>query len=726
MQRNLGRQMKLVAKPFATALSCCWALLFTAASFAQAQGLGGYEFTRGTAPGAGGVIQQTAATTSKTSKQKRPLPPELYLQPDSTEQLEIIHHRSQLMVTRNPISRIAIANPEIIDVVQYSPKEISVIGLQLGVTTLHIWFEGQANPLIYLVEIIRDPSFEDRLRADFGKLEKQLQILFPNSKVYLIPLQSRLIVKGQAKDEEDAAHILQIVRSAYFGEFGAYGYGGGYANGYGGGAGAGYGNGDNDADDDDDDDDFIVNMLEVPGIHQVMLHVKVAELKRNELRRMGVDIRALIGNYSFGTGSLAVAAATAASNAASGVATGSSAVSAGASGLAGSGGGITGILTKGANTVLFNWLAANHTGKILAAPTVTVLSGHEASFLSGGEFPVQTIVGVGGGATSTAAYRGFGTSVQVQPQVIDRDWVMLQISAEFSEVDQTLASNGNPGLSQRRVETAVKLREGQTIVLAGLFGHTGSTNVARIPFFGELPLIGPTLFNGKVASHGDNELLITVTPELVRPMEPDEVPPYPGFYVTWPNDIELYQYAKTEGYPDQGVYQLSPYGWGTGNGTEIGYRPFNAASFQSPFGSGGGSLGATMPANVGAYGMGPLGAGGYMATPQPSQIYPGPPTMAAPPGGAPTMAPGASMQPSPDPAMSGARQMGGIQQMSYEQPARNGLWKPWGRNSSAPEAGRPNPVNLPTNGTTPSLQNGNDGRLGPNGQRHVAPPRGRY
>lgn len=723
MLRNLGRQTLLRAMRTTLLMTGCLAILALANSVAQAQYAGSYPSQAGPAYGGQGQVQQVAASSTKTSKQKRPNPAEIIGTPDSTENLEIIHHRSQLMVTRTPISRIAIANPEIIDVVQYSPTEISVIGLQLGTTTLSMWFDKQPNPLIYLVEIIRDPSFEDRLRADFGKLEKQLQILFPASKVYLIPLQQRLIVKGQAKDEEDAAHILQIVRSAYFGEFGPYGYGNG-----GGGYGGGYGNnGDNNNgnDDDNDDDDFIVNMLEVPGIHQVMLHVKVAELKRNELRRMGIDIRGVIGDYTIGTGTLAAAAATGgaaaagaagAGNLASGIAGGSSALS---------GGGVTGILTRGQNTLLFNWLAANRTGKILAAPTVTVLSGHQASFLSGGEFPVQTIIGVGGGATSTSAYRGYGTSVVVQPQVIDRDWVKLEVTAEFSEIDQTLQSGGggSPALTSRRVQTSVKLREGQTIVLAGLFGHTGSTNVARIPFFGELPLIGSTLFNGKIASQGENELLITVTPELVRPMEPDEVPPYPGFYVTWPNDIELFQYAKTEGYPDQGVYQLNPYGWGPGHATEIGYRPFNPPSYQSPFGSGGGSLGAGMGAG---FNPGPIG-GGMMATPQPSQIYPGGPVQSAPQGMSPTMAPApaGTMQPTADPNMGAIRPTGGIQQVGYQEPARSGMRMPWSRSNA--DSGNRNPATLSTNGTTPSLQNGNDGRLGPNGQRHATQqPRGRY
>ncbi len=648
----------------------------------------------GTPSGQGGqiqLIQGSATSTTKSSKPMRPLPFPIEKQPGSTEELEIIHHRSQLMVTRAPIARIAIADPNIIDVVQYSPTEISVIGLQIGTTELSLWFDKQAEPLIYLVEIVRDPSWDERLRTDFGKLEKQLQILFPNSKVYLIPLQNRLVVKGQARDEQDAANILQLVRS-----FSTNQYGGGYGNGYGGGGGGGYGgygnnnNGNNN--NNNNNNDNIIDMLEVPGSHQIMLHVKIAELSRGQLRRLGVDFEVLFnGGDSIGT-NLAAGAAT-----------------------------LTGVLANQQVTMLLDWLSSNRTSKILAAPTLTVMSGHEASFLSGGEFPVPTVVGVGGAQGTSTSFRGYGTSVIVTPQIIDRDWVQMEITPELSSIDGA-GAGGVPSLSSRRVTTTVRLREGQTIVLAGLFGHTTQTNVARIPFLGELPLIGPFLFNSKNSQMGENELLIMVTPELVRPMEPDEVPPLPGFYVTHPNDIELYQYAKTEGYPDQGVYQLSPYGWGPGYASEVGYRPYNPAAGGSPFGSGGGSLGAMGGGGGGMMNYGGPAAGGYSPQ-QPSSIYPGPPPGLQPnPAMAPAMSGG--MQPMPDPAMGRGQPNGAIQQMSYEQPRNS--WMPWSRKGGAEPNSR-NPATMPTNATSPSLQNGNDGRLGQDGNRRpVQPQRSRY
>jgi Flp pilus assembly secretin CpaC len=140
-------------------------------------------------------IQLTQRVTADDTKPKKPLPYAIEEMPDIQEEMEIIHRRSQLIVARAPIARIAVADPSVVDIVQYSPSEIGIIGMSLGTTTLTMWFDNSRDPLIYLVEVIRDPTFEDRLRNDFGKLEKQLRILFPNSKVFLIPLQQRLIVK---------------------------------------------------------------------------------------------------------------------------------------------------------------------------------------------------------------------------------------------------------------------------------------------------------------------------------------------------------------------------------------------------------------------------------------------------------------------------------------------------------------------------------------------------
>ncbi len=644
------------------------------------------------------------ATYAAKKKPHKPLPYSIVSMPQAEEELEVIHRRSQLVVTRSRISRWAVSDPSVIDILQYSPNEISIIGLNLGTTHLTLWFEGEKDPLIYRAETIRDPNWEDRRREDYGKLERQLQVLFPNSQVFLVPLTWRLIVKGQARDQEEAAQILQVVRAEWmarnFGGFNGNGNGNDYGNGYGGGGGfggggGGYGGGAVDwnaggfGNNQNNNNQMVINMLEIPGEQQVMIHVRIAQLDRTQLRRFGIDLNYLIN------GGRHVVAAT----------------------IGGAASNLSGIFENGEVSVLVDWLASNRTAKILAEPTITVLSGHAASFLAGGEFAVPTIVGVGGAQGTTTTFRGFGTSLIVTPTIVDKDLIRMRIVPEFSAINASNTSGGVPGLSTRRATTTVQLREGQTIALAGLFSHQSSVEVTRIPFLGELPYIGPKLFNAKEANMSETELLFLVTPEIVRPMEQDEVPPMPGFYVTHPNDVELYHYAMTEGAPDQGVYQLAPYGWGPGMGTEIGYRPYNP-ELPGPFPPGppngviGGSLqtgaGGGFSAPGGGYpgsgfpggGMpnGGFPAGGYSAPMGSGQM----PT----PAGTPGPIPDPSVRYSPNNSRSALLGRSSAEDIANQQKRS---WNPFSRGPVQPagyNAPRPNGGVQPADYQTPRSNNG--------------------
>ena len=510
------------------------------------------QFDQEQMPHAADVAIQLAQSQAAPQK---PLPPEIAAMPKPQEELEIINHRSQLIVTRKRVSKVAIADPSVIDVVQYSPTELSVIGTERGKTNLMFWFEGEQNPLIYEVTVIRDPDIEDQKRIDYGRLERKLQILFPDSKVYLIPLSYKILVKGQARNAEEAARILQIIRGELINQDGQLNgpQPGGIYDPNNNALGLGF-NGNFGA---DRLSSLIVNMLEVPGEQQVMLRVRIAELSRSQLRRMGIDL-----NYIFNNAAHTVTST-----------------------VAGNPANLSGIFSNGEVSVLLNWLESNGTAKVLSEPVLTVLSGHSASFLSGAEFAVPTIVGVGGAAGQTTSFRGFGTSVIVTPTVVDRDLIRMRIVPEFSQANQGLAVGGIPGLNSRRVQTTVELREGQTIALAGLILSETTTEVSRIPFLGEIPYIGAKLFAAKQASQDETELLVLVTPELVRPMDADEVPPVPGYDVTWPSRWELCELGMTEGIPDQGVYQVPPLGTDSNHGINVPYRLYNpapAAAMYSP------------------------------------------------------------------------------------------------------------------------------------------------
>ena len=564
--------------------------------------------------------------------------------PEAQDDLEIIERRSQLVVTRSNVTRMAIGDQSVIDIVQYGPREFSIIGMARGATTLTLWFEGEPEPLIYTIRTIRDPSLNKQRELDYGQLERKIAEMYPNSKVYLIPFSWKIVVRGQARDQEEASHILNIIRGEVInqngGMFGAQAIGAN-AGGYGGGGGdAGGGNGNWGGN--NFWSGFIINELRVPGEYQINLRVRVAELSRSQLDKAGVDINILFNDARN------VVRTT----------------------VGGAAGALSGVFEQGEIGIFLDYLSTNGTAKILTEPQMTVLSGRSARLLSGGEYAVPTIVGVGGASGTTTSFRGFGTSLQATPTVVDRDLIRISIIAEYSSLNAGNTSGGIPGTNTRRIQTEVELREGQTLALAGLLSHGVQTEISRIPLLGDIPTIGPLLFSTKKTATEENELLVLVTPEIVRPMDAHEVPPVPGYEVTRPTQHEFWKYNRTEGSPDLGYYHLPPHGSGS-VGTNVDYQHFNpspAGSMQQPV--------PTNP-NSNARGITP-GAG-------PGPTYgppPAPPAYGPPPGLSPTPA---RLSPVPQSSTNGQRPgsprysnqvmlpggNSGVRQTGYEQPPAN-------------------------------------------------------
>jgi pilus assembly protein CpaC len=459
--------------------------------------------------------------------------------------LEVERRHSQLVITGRNVRRLAVTDSGICNYVQYSPTELAVVGLELGATDLMIWFEGEVTPAIYEITVVHDENLENQRRSEFARLERRLAELFPNSNVYLVPIGDQVLLKGQAYDSEEADQIMQITRSEVARSLGRY-TDDDQTNALNGGGGGGGGDQIQDQFQNGgiNFSDVVVNMLEIPGDFNIKMRVIIAELSRDELRNMAIDIP----NLDLDGGRHVLSSAL-------GGATGTT---------------LSGIFENGEISVLVRWLTTNGTATLLAEPTIVCMSGHSASLLAGGEFAVPTIIGLGGGQNTS--FRGVGTSMVVTPTVIDRDLIRLQIVPEFSSINDDNAVNGIPGVTVKRVQTTVELREGQTLALGGLITRQAATSVSRIPLLGDIPYIGSRLFHSKTSQEAEAELLVLVTPEIVRPMEADEVPPLPNFYVTHPNDHDLYKYGRTEGNPDQNVYQVQPYGTGATHGVPSGYH----------------------------------------------------------------------------------------------------------------------------------------------------------
>jgi pilus assembly protein CpaC len=262
----------------------------------------------------------------------------------------------------------------------------------------------------------------------------------------------------------------------------------------------------------------VINMLHVTGEMQVMLKVRVAELSRSAQRDMGVDLTAIAGDFKWES-------------------------------LLGLGGAVRAVLDTDEVLLIIEALKTTSYARILAEPNLVTLSGHSAAFLAGGEFAVPVVVGVEGAAAATTNFRSFGTQLLFTPTVLDRDRIRLHVAPSFSSVDEDLTVDGIPGLENRAVSTTVDLREGQWLAIAGLLQDEQAGSNARVPFVGDIPVLG-TLFSQRESQRDETELIVLVSPELVHPLEAEEAPSIlPGMEVTDPSDAAFFVGGRLEGNP---------------------------------------------------------------------------------------------------------------------------------------------------------------------------------
>lgn len=172
--------------------------------------------------------------------------------------------------------------------------------------------------------------------------------------------------------------------------------------------------------------------------------------------------------------------------------------------------------------------------RTLAEPSLTAMSGQTATFLAGGEFPIPVSQGGGGGnnASITITYKEFGVRVSLTPTVLARDRIALKVAPEVSDLDFTAAVQINgisvPALTVRRTDTTVELGDGESFVISGLVSSTLVQNVDKVPWLGDIPIIG-SFFKSASTDRNNRELIMVVTPHLVRPLSRQaKLPALPG------------------------------------------------------------------------------------------------------------------------------------------------------------------------------------------------------
>ncbi|HEV3204280.1 MAG TPA: pilus assembly protein N-terminal domain-containing protein [Gemmataceae bacterium] len=456
---------------------------------------------------------------------------------------------------------IAVGDPSVIDFNVVGPRHIRIVGMRIGATDLSI---TSGDGKIF--------SFEVNVVPDLVVLRAQLKAVYPGALIKLSMIRDHVVVEGQARDTAEITHILETIR-AYLASVQATQTRkiSGQASGA---AGPGQGRIPNvprptpggpepvgppgGADPMAEPGQLsvtgtvteprIINLMRVPGSQQVLLKVRVAELNRTAMREIGADILAVDSSGAIGGTQIGGAGI-----AASGNISGSSLLGSATGNSAGSTT-VFGIFPKGDWEFFLHALRKNEILKILAEPNLVTLHGHDASFLAGGEFPVPVPqVGASGVApTVTVQFREFGVRLNFVPYIEDGDTIRLKVDPEVSNIDfslgTTLVAGGSPvpGLNTRKAHTTVEMKQGQTLMIAGLMQLQMDGHTSRIPLIGDLPIIGP-FFSNTTSGRVEKELVVLVTPYLVEPLNPDMVPCLPGEEVKGPTDLELYLLGRLEG-----------------------------------------------------------------------------------------------------------------------------------------------------------------------------------
>jgi pilus assembly protein CpaC len=291
----------------------------------------------------------------------------------------------------------------------------------------------------------------------------------------------------------------------------------------------------------------VANCLEVAGGQQVQLQVRVAEISKSATRALGVNFGFTDGVTSFGSNVGQIAPLGFRSLGDSGGVD---------LGIPLSAGSAISLFGKGeiGNTTFAYFISAlrdNNLLRVLAEPNLVAISGQEASFLAGGEFPIPVPQSSSGdSSTITIEYREFGVKLSFVPIVLGDGKIRLKVAPEVSDLDFTTAVRFEgfvvPGLSQRKVSTTVELNDGQTLAIAGLLNQTVTADRSVTPLLGDLPILG-SLFRSVRYQRKETELVIFVTPRVVSAMNPNEVPPLPGEVWRHPTDVEVYLGADMGG-----------------------------------------------------------------------------------------------------------------------------------------------------------------------------------
>lgn len=403
------------------------------------------------------------------------------------------------------VEGVSLIDPAVADVEVLSPELLVITGRGVGVTDLLLWnAEGEIEQVTIVVE------------ADPSAISKELQQFFPDSRLDVAQSGRVTVLSGTLARAEQALQLQSFLEAR----------------------GVEY-----------------VDMTSVAGVQQVQVQVRMAEVSRTGLRALGVN--------GFGAGENGFAGSTIGSDGGGAI----NPVSVGPPAGAPVGSDLPFEFSRAVEVspavtlfggslsndfmIFVQALAENQYLRILAEPNLVALSGQEASFLAGGEFPIPVVQGgTGVGNSVTIEYKEFGVGLKFRPTVLGDGRIRLQVASEVSELSDVGALEISgfriPSVVTRRADTTLELSSGETFAMAGLLSESSSAVSSKIPGLGSLPILG-SLFRSVRYKRGETELLLLVTASLVEPLSGDVLAPLPGTTHVVPSDWELYALGRIEG-----------------------------------------------------------------------------------------------------------------------------------------------------------------------------------
>ncbi len=409
------------------------------------------------------------------------------------EILQLTSGKSIVLKSSERFSRVSIAAPEIASYILLSPQEIYITGKTAGATSLILWENKHVSA-----------SYEIHVEYDISRLKQKMHEMLSSEKdLRVFATHDSITLAGSISSTAKLAQAVALAES--------------YAP-----------------------EGKVSNLLQVNGVHQVMLEVRVAEISRSLTKRLGINF-SYVKEGQFGIGTLGGLTQLIPPS------------------QADIGGEVFGIAVSPAvNAILrFESGSATWTGlidalkedgllKILAEPTLIAMSGQTATFLVGGEFPVPVPQGLG---TVAIEFKPFGVGLSFSPTVLSENRITIEVAPTVSELDFSTAVRVEgfvvPGLSTRTASTVIELADGQSFAIAGLLRETIKDEMSKYPVLGNIPILG-ALFRSREFQKNETELVIIATPHLVKPLDMAKQTLPTDFYVE-PDDVELYLLGLMEG-----------------------------------------------------------------------------------------------------------------------------------------------------------------------------------